>query len=208
MPYLTPDSQAGLTTRLLVIPDALLHIVSGQLSYLCNEWIWERGGDMTVGDCVTACQAMLDAYYNGGSMLLGAVLPWAGDVNELPDYYLLCDGTVYNRVDYPALYALLAAAYIDSADTFHTPELVDRFIMGTEENQGFEGGEAEHTLVVDELPAHSHTIPYQSCFPYGEIPEVCVVGGLLTQQTGETGGGLAHNNIPPYHAMVYVMVAK
>jgi microcystin-dependent protein len=79
--------------------------------------------------------------------------------------------------------------------------------MGTEEDQGEEVGEAEHTLTVDEIPSHTHTIPYQSCFPYGEIPEVCVVGGVLTQATGATGGGESHNNVHPCHKVKYGIVA-
>lgn len=208
MPYLTPDAVGGFITRPLHIPIALAPIISGQLQYLLLPWMWEKFGDMTVQDCIDAVQTMLDEYYSGGYMFVGMIVPWIGDQDAIPDYILLCDGSTHNRVDYPDLYAILASSYIDDADTFHTPNLVDAFVMGSSENSEDTGGEEEHTLTVNEMPSHTHDIPWESTFPYGNIPEVTVTGGVLTTQTGATGGGEAHNNLPPYVAMCYVIIAR
>jgi len=212
VPYLTPNAGGGYITRPLRIPLPLLAIVSGHLSYLADYYSWELFGDMSVDDCTMAMQSMIDGYYSGVAMPIGAVTMYAGDTNVLPDNVLLCDGSIHDRVDYPSLYAVLASAYIDDADTFHTPDMVDMFPLGASSNAGSTGGEAYHTLTVDELPSHSHAISN------GFGPNVALsavlgaIEGLSPIPTGETttaiGGGQAHNNMPPNHAIAFVIICQ
>lgn len=194
MPWLTPnaDTEGGYDSRPLYIPKEYTHIVTGLLYQLTYVWNWEEFGDITPTQATVDMSDMIDTYLRGNPMI-GVCLPYG--TATIPDNMLLCDGSSYARLDYPLLYAVLAAEYIDDADTFHTPNYVGRVPRGTAGNQAVEEGEDTHTLTVDEIPSHSHEIPYESCFPYGATPEVCVVGGLLTQQTGLTGGGQAHNNM-------------
>lgn len=94
-------------------------------------------------------------------------------------------------------------------------ELVkDRFLIGAGGDYEIlsEGGEAEHTLTVEEMPAHKHELQQNSVANWvdrrGEHLESS--GGDLerppeTPYTKEAGGGKAHNNMPPYKA-VYIWV--
>jgi microcystin-dependent protein len=205
MPYLTPEAEGGTVYRLLAIPSGFLSQVDGAIGELANYWNWEQFGAMTPLQCAAAMFSMWEDFVMG-SMLIGMVVPYVGVT--IPNNVLVCDGSVYNRVDYPYLYAVLAAAYKDTADTFHVPNLVDSFVMGDSENSETSGGEATHTLTIDEIPSHNHPIHGPSTFPYGTIPEVTVDGSVIASSTGDTGGGEAHNNLPPFVAMMYVIIAR
>lgn len=203
--WLTPDTEGGIVCRSLRIPSNFVPMVSGALGLLCQWYNWEGFGTLTPDECAEIMQNMWNAYISGGGCMIGQVAWFA--VDSLPDYVLECDGSTYDRVDYPLLYDALSSAFIVDVDTFQTPDIEDRFILsgGT---MGDTGGESDHTLSIDEIPSHSHSIPYESCFPYGTTPEVCVVGGALTQQTGSTGGGNSHNNMPPYIRLIAGIVAR
>jgi microcystin-dependent protein len=151
---------------------------------------------------------------------LGCVLPYFG--SNAPSGYLICNGAAYNPVTYPDLYTLLGVNTL--------PDLRGRFIIGASSEYAAltTGGESSHTLTVDEMPKHGHVIgqigstdPEAQSFyytsapsttghgsPFSDFPNAASTSGDQSQRhVTQTGESEAHNNLPPYVALVYIIRA-
>lgn len=86
-------------------------------------------------------------------------------------------------------------------------QIQDRFLLaaGSTYAAGATGGEATHTLTVNEMPKHSHTSKGWAAVVDGSGSYITLggAGSSTPYSTNTTGGGAAHNNMPPYLA-VYV----
>lgn len=83
----------------------------------------------------------------------------------------------------------------------------DRFLLasGTTYTNGATGGEATHTLTINEMPSHRHSRMTQ---PQGFAEQDTRKNDIISPASGSantvtkysdyTGGGQAHNNMPPY----------
>ena len=122
----------------------------------------------------------------------GLISLWSGNSLNIPDGWVLCDGNN------------------------NTPDLRDRFIIGAgnKYSVGNTGGEEEHTLTTDELPEHNHTLSGDSIINSTTNGTVSLgVSGIFIttnkfetlNTTDITGSGSAHNNMPPYYALCYIM---
>lgn len=164
-------------------------------------------------------QTELDLMGNMIGMIIPNVLK---DISDLG--VLACDGSSYLRVDYQQLYNTINDAYIIDADNFFVPDLRQKFPVGASPTVpiGTVGGEEEVTLDINTMPNHGHTtIPHTHAIAGAGANIMSVTAGvpapsalplpLVSSASGvtvnSTGGGQAHNNIPPYHAISYVIVS-
>lgn len=67
---------------------------------------------------------------------VGVIIPFSG--NGTPNgRWLLCDGRIVKREDYQDLYNVIGRTYGGNAEVFLLPDLIDRFIEGTNENVSY-----------------------------------------------------------------------
>lgn len=154
---------------------------------------------MTPEECALEWESMVNAMTSN----VGEIRSTFGDV---PAYGLALDGGTYHGADYPALYNSLPAQFKGSGDLFTLPDMTGQFLAGGVPT-GATGGEASHTLSIDELPIHSHTT--HAHIPGGlggEVPAVAA-GPETPGTTGTVGLGLAHENRPPFVTARFYVVA-
>lgn len=122
----------------------------------------------------------------------GIIAIWSGAANAIPQGWALCNGQN------------------------GTPDLRNRFVLGagSSYSPGYTGGEESHTLTVSELPAHNHRIQgsyadmmSQTDYRYTQIhmPSPANYNWYAYADSDNTGSGYAHNNMPPYYALCYIM---
>lgn len=84
-------------------------------------------------------------------------------------------------------------------------QIKDRFLLaaGDTYTVGATGGEATHVLTVNEMPSHNHVYSFPGHDTGTDWYGQNGVAKGSTDTTRSSGGGLAHNNMPPYQT-VYV----
>lgn len=124
-----------------------------------------------------------------------------------PEGYLLADGSAMSRTVYADLFAAIGTTYGagDGSTTFNLPNRRDRMALAkgtTYSTLGGTGGETAHILSISEMPSHTHQIT-------ANVP-IFNAGGRTYSGSSDhygteqypyvsyTGGGAAHNNMPPY----------
>lgn len=225
--WLTTDTSAAtdFICRRVRIPNDvnLIGAVTGALLQLTRDWNWEQFGTATPEETASMFNDMLTEYLESDACMIGAIFPYA--TSEPPPGCLVCDGTQYDRVDYPRLYDLLLPGLLVDTDHFVTPDLRGNFVWGRFDPNAplVTGGEIEVTLTIDTMPAHDHAdsghlhavhdhITTVALEP-GEVPVSSpnpVPGATASASANitSTGGGMAHNNIPPFVLLNYAIVAR
>lgn len=201
------DFDSGSNTTLIInyewrrlISDALQSYADSIIRYL---------DDSLVDDFRNQFQGLLNDLYTAETMdntPVGMVAWFPITIANIPDKWLLCDGSVQNDADYPELAAILAVDFSGGAGTFVLPDLTDRMLYGSNNDVevGFTGGATRVTLDVSEMPAHSHVQRGRNS-PAGAIFQSTITTNTTNTApvdtvttTGITGGGTSHENMPPY----------
>ena len=168
----------------------------------------------------------------GGAAILppGVIAMYASD--SVPAGWLLCMGDEVSRTTYSALFQVIGTQYGagNGNTTFNLPNMSMRFPLGRSNQAGTNkvgatGGEVAHTLTVSEMPVHSHSLSDSGAahsFAWGAAGTVgtdtTAHGGasdgnkLYTWQgpwnkTQSAGSGMAHNNMPPYMVVNFIIKA-
>ena len=169
--WLTPDNvpSAKVLDKCLRVPSHLAHLVIGALQELTKEHNFGKHGDMTVDEVVSEMWNVYESYLEVCSMsIIGEIRMFAGNV--FPAGWLPCDGQVYQKDEYPDLWAYLGSNYEYNETGFYVPGFQGRYargrnpdivgggIYGPDQHTGQYTGDSEFTLSENQIPAHTHTV--------------------------------------------------
>ncbi|MEM6316307.1 MAG: tail fiber protein [Bacteroidota bacterium] len=151
---------------------------------------------------------------------IGTIQMWP--TSSPPMGWLICNGSNFNASDYSQLNIVLGGNTL--------PNFNGRFPLGvgdsgtsgsTNHNIGTNGGEEKHTLSINEMPNHSHgagslstSEPYLSQEGSGNQDKRDGGGTKLFEytsisgSTASVGGGQAHNNMPPFYTINFIIKAR
>lgn len=143
-----------------------------------------------------------------------------------PNNWAFCDGSVFQVGQQQALFDIIGNAFggdpTATPPTFALPDLRGRTVIGAGQGPGLSNrvfgtayGSEEETLTENQMPAHKHDFSFGNAFnknANGSSPSYFGIfdGTTLTYSdkpaTGKTagqglepkGGGQAHNNMPPF----------
>ena len=167
-------------------------------------------------------EVTMDYLYDGKGIAMGKVaettdlldVAWNGRIrkNLTVDGSLTVSGKTLINIIYPVGSIYMSVNATSPATLFGGTweQMKNRFLVGCGDAYavGSTGGEAEHTLTVNEMPEHNHSYGVyasdgSATLDINHMAQYC--GKINSTGWGShtlyTGGGAAHNNLPPYLAV-------
>lgn len=225
------NSVFGASTTVTILPDSgtldatLSSVYYGFLSATGSSW----PAGFTTGLATTLNGALTVPPTSNFNLLPpGLCMPFGG--SNLPQGYLWCNGLAYSRITYAALFGAIGTVFGvgDGSTTFNVPDLRGRFPLGKDDMGGSTagrvtsvslnganalilgaaGGEETHVLTVAELATHDH----QKTLSSGSLTNSDEAGATGTTSVKRSdfavrsaGSNAAHNNMPPWEAVNYII---
>nr|DAH86691.1 MAG TPA: tail collar domain [Caudoviricetes sp.] len=167
----------------------------------------------------------------GDTLPIGSIVAFSGE--NIPNGWLLCDGSVVSRTTYSELFNAIGLNYVEDGvewldeERFPLPNAKGRTLVGKDSTDtdfntlGKTAGEKTHTLTVNEMASHTHdvaiavnnTVPGGARYFFNSagttsapISDTAAWSNSLTAKA--TGGGQAHNNLQPSLTLNYIIKAK
>lgn len=143
-----------------------------------------------------------------------------------PRGWALCDGQLLPINQNQALFSLLGTTYGGNGQTnFALPDLRGRspLHVGNGHDLGGRGGEEAHTLSVNELPRHSHSVKVaataSTTTTAGKLlaspgkPAYAATGSggqvaMAPESSGDAGGSQAHTNMAPFLTLSFCIALQ
>lgn len=209
MPYIYTEYSGNSDEALLplLVSERTQQLVLAALRTMDSPYAWIGNFDDIDADLALAYEQVSNIMAQPDFTPLGMIAWFMTVAANLPDKWLICDGTTYNKVDYPDLYDMfVGTAYRLSSTQFQVPDLRNRFLYGTTDDTTLDdkAGTTTVALTIAQMPSHNHTQQSRG----GAAGAILTTGGYLastgtpvsttTTPTLNTGGGEAHNNMPPY----------
>lgn len=172
--------------------------------------------------------------------LLGTIKLFGGVFT--PKNYMTCEGQLLSIAQNQALFSILGTTYGGNGTTnFALPDLRNRVPVGNSFGNSKNGdpvalgemsGEANHTLTLNEIPPHTHTMMVSA---FDAVNNVAIMSDSIGTQTvpsgrgvmqilgytteapkialnpntvGNNNGGLPHNNMQPYLGLKYIICTQ
>jgi microcystin-dependent protein len=156
-------------------------------------------------------------YSIAGAVPPGTITAYGGQ--SAPAGWLLCDGSVVSATTYSGLFNAIGTTWGGSGSTFNLPDLRGRAPIGAGQGSSLTNrilgdttiGEESHTQTLNEMPAHSHSIPPYNNFPGGSGPgggvdaPAALGGGRPILQTANAGSGAPFNVMQPSAVVNYII---
>jgi microcystin-dependent protein len=184
-----------LTTRLWVGLFLLFIILTASIIMFANLYYEQLALAALSGDYTNKTSGSIltaDEWNNldedfGSSVPAGAIIMWSGTLATIPAGWQSCDGSG------------------------GTPDLRNRFIVGagSSYSTGNTGGNNTVILSIDQMPNHTHglTLGGGSSGPRDAISVDAAIAAWHSygpESTDASGSSNAHENRPPYYALVYI----